>query len=116
MELARLAHRWRRRIVTVFDGPPPPVTSHGANVIFAGPARSADEVILDRLREQEDRRGWIVVTSDRSLGDQCRYLEARVERCDRFRGRMTRDPAGEKPDRVEDVEYWLEQFGEDDSP
>jgi len=23
------------------------------------------------------------------------------------------DAGGEKPDRVEDVDYWLEQFGED---
>jgi predicted RNA-binding protein with PIN domain len=114
MELGRLAHRWRRRILIVFDGQPPPVTSFGANVRFAGSARTADEVILETLREQGDRRGWIVITSDRSLGDQCRYLEARVERCDRFRGRMARDPAAEKPDRVDDVDYWLEQFGEDE--
>jgi hypothetical protein len=53
------------------------------------------------------------VTSDRSLGDQCRYLGARVERCDRFRRRLVEDAAGEKPDRVEDVDYWMEQFGED---
>jgi hypothetical protein len=83
-------------------------------VHFAGPARTADEVILETLRQQSDRRGWIVITSDRSPGDQCRYLEARVERCDLFRRRMSRDPATEKPDRVDDVDYWLEQFGEDD--
>jgi hypothetical protein len=114
LELGRLAHRWRRRIVTVFDGRSPPATSLGADVSFAGPGRTADEVILETLRQQGDRRGWTVVTSDRSLGDQCRYLDARVERCDRFRARMARDPGEEKPQRVEDVDYWLEQFGTDE--
>ena len=114
MELGRLAHRWRRRIMIVFDGRPPPTTSFGSNVRFAGSARTADDVILETLREQGERRGWIVITSDRSLGDQCRYLEARVARCDLFRGRMSRDPASAKPDRVDDVYYWLGQFGEDE--
>ena len=114
MELGRLAHRWRRRVLIVFDGQPPPETSFGSNVRFAGPARTADDLILEFLREQNDRRGWTVITSDRSLGDQCRYLEARVERCDLFRRRMSSDPAAEKPDRVDDLDYWMEQFGEDD--
>ena len=48
------------------------------------------------LREQSDRRGWIVVTSDRSLGDQCRHLEARVERSDRFRPRLRDHAASEQ--------------------
>ena len=95
---------------------PPPATSFGSNVRFAGRARTADDLSLETLREQEDRRGWIVITSDRSLGDQCRYLEARVERCDLFRRRMSRNPATEKPDQVEDLDYWLEQFGEDEHP
>ena len=116
MELGRLAHRWRRRIVVVFDGQPPPATSFGSNVSFAGSARTADDVILESLRNQGDRRGWVVVTSDRSLGDQCRYLGARVERCDLFRRRMTRDPATEKPDQIEDLDYWMEQFAEDAPP
>lgn len=116
MELGRLAHGWRRRVLIVFDGQPPPATSFGSNVRFAGRARTADDLILETLREQEDRRGWIVITSDRSLGDQCRYLEARVERCDLFRRRMSRNPATEKPDQVEDLDYWLEQFGEDEHP
>ena len=115
MELGRLALRWRRRVLVVFDGQPPPETSFGASVRFAGSARTADDLILEILREQNDRRGWNVITSDRSLGDQCRYLDARVERCDLFRRRMSRDPVAEKPDRVEDLDYWMEQFGEDDT-
>jgi hypothetical protein len=90
VEIGRLAERERRSYLTVFDGNPPDVEPFGAGVRFAGAGRSADELILAILREQEDRRGWLVVTSDRSLGDRCRHLEARVERCDRFRGRLRR--------------------------
>jgi hypothetical protein len=100
-------------VVTVFDGSPPPGSSFGAGVHFSGPGRTADDLILALLREQTDRRGWIVVTSDRSLGDQCRHLEARVERADRFRPRLRRTMSDEKPEREEDLGYWLEQFGEE---
>ncbi len=110
MEIGRLAVRERSRYVTVFDGNPPDAASFGADVRFSGPGHSADEVILAILRDQADRRGWLVVTSDRSLGDQCRYLEARVERCDRFRRRLRRKNGPEKPEREDDVDYWLTQF------
>ena len=113
MELGRFSARSRRRVVTVFDGTPPPGSSFGAAVHFSGPGRSADDLILALLRTESNRRGWIVVTSDRSLGDQCRHLEARVERSDRFRRRLTQEAREEKPDREEDVAYWLDQFGEE---
>ena len=112
MELGRMAHRWRRRVWIVFDGQAPPATSFGSGVRFAGPTRSADDLILELLREQTDRRGWIVVTSDRSLGDQCRYLESRIEKSDAFRKRLRNQPTDEKPERETDIDYWLDQFGE----
>jgi predicted RNA-binding protein with PIN domain len=112
MELGRFGTRQRRQVVTVFDGTPPPGSSFGSGVHFSGRGRTADQLILELLEQQQDRRGWIVVTSDRSLGDQCRYREARVERSDRFRMRMTRECGPEKPERENDVDYWLDQFGE----
>jgi predicted RNA-binding protein with PIN domain len=113
MQLSRLATRERRRVVAVFDGTGPPGNSFGSDVHFSGPGRTADDLILELLRREEDRRGWIIVTSDRSLGDQCRYLGARPERCDLFRRRLAGDGAPEKPEREEELDYWLEQFGED---
>lgn len=112
MQVARLSAAERKRFITVFDGTAPPGVSFGAGVRFAGPGRTADELILDILREQEHRRGCVVVTSDRSLGDQCRYLEARVERCDRFRGRLRAGHPTEKPEHEDEIEFWLRQFGE----
>jgi predicted RNA-binding protein with PIN domain len=110
MELGRFGLRRRRRITTVFDGSPPPGSSFGSDVRFAGPDKTADQVILELLRRQDDRRGWVVVTSDRSLGDQCRYLGARLERCDRFRKKLSIDPEQEKPEREDEIDYWLNQF------
>jgi len=112
LQLARWAARERRRVVTVFDGTAPPGSSFGAGTHFSGAGRTADDRILGFLREQSERGQWIVITSDRSLGDQCRHLEARVERCDRFRKRLRRADHGEheKPQPGADVDYWLEQF------
>ncbi|MCP3980382.1 MAG: NYN domain-containing protein [bacterium] len=113
MQLGRFGARERRKVVVVFDGPSPPSVAYGTNVQFAGHGRSADDVILEQLRRENDPKGWTVVTSDRSLGDQCRYVGARIEKCDRFRIRLGRRNVDEKPEREEDIDYWLEQFGEE---
>lgn len=110
-ELFRFATRERRRLVVVFDGPPPPVPPPSPDVRFSGPGRSADSLILETLRQQPDRRGWTVVTSDRALGDQCRWLGARVLRSDRFRGRLGARSGEEKPEGPVDLSEWSEYFG-----
>ncbi len=112
-ELARYAARVRRRCVLVFDGPAPSGLGFGGETRFSGRGRSADAWILDFLRAEPDPRGWLVVTSDRSLGDRCRHLTARTERSDLFRKRLRAGPADEKPEPGDDVEYWLEKFGEE---
>ncbi len=109
-EVRRLALRDRRQVVLVFDGAEPPALRAGPDVRFSGPGRTADDVILAHLRDQEDRRGWIVVTNDHSLADQCRYLGARVERCDAFRVRLERPADGEKPPPAQDLDYWMDIF------
>jgi predicted RNA-binding protein with PIN domain len=106
-QLARIEHR---RIVVVFDGSPPPGVSYGSQVLFSGPGRNADAVILEFLRAQIDRRGWTIVTSDRPLADQSRFLGAQVESTRTFRDRLGRDVSEEKPDTPGDLDYWLEQF------
>ncbi len=114
-EVDVLRRRERRRVVIVFDGVPPPGVSYGADVMFSGQGRKADAVILERLRRESDRRGWTVVTNDRSLGDQCRYLGAKVESVRAFRERLLLDTAGEKPDTSDELDFWLEQFGGEDT-
>ena len=113
-EVDVLRREEKRRVVLVFDGSPPPGVSYGADVLFSGKGRKADALILELLRHEEDKRGWIVVTNDRSLADQCRFMGARIEGVKGFRERLQRDPSGEKPEAPDDVAYWLEQFGGDD--
>ena len=102
-----------RRAVVFFDGCAGDVGAFGPDVRFSGPGRSADDALLAFLRREADPRSWTVITSDRSLGDRCRHLGARVERCDRFRSRLARGRRPEKPETAEDLEYWLEQFGDE---
>jgi len=113
-EVDGLMRREKRRIVVVFDGTPPPGVSYGSDVFFSGQGRKADAVILDLLRRESDPRGWTVVTNDRSLADQSRFVGAKVEPVRAFRERLRRDPAGEKPESTADIDYWLGQFGGDD--
>jgi hypothetical protein len=107
-----LARRESRAVIVVFDGrelsPPPP-----GDVRCSGTGRSADDLILEQLRQSKDPAGYTVVTNDRSLGDQARWLKARVERCDRFRLRLEAEPESEKPTAGADFGYWWEQFGGD---
>jgi len=111
-ELARFAARERRRLVLVFDGPDQGMPAKG-DVLYSGPGRSADQAILALLREQKDRAGWTVITNDRSLADQCRWLGASVERCDIFRKKVQQPGAAEKPAAELDVDDWMKIFGED---
>lgn len=114
-EVDRLVRRERRRIVIVFDGTAPPGVSYGSDVLFSGPGRKADAVILDVLRREGDRRGWSVVTNDRALADQCRWLGAGVESAVSLRKRLTQETTAEKPDAADDIDYWMNQFGGDES-
>lgn len=110
--LAVLAREDGRRIVVVFDGAAPPVAPAGCETVYAGGGRRADDVILERLRRETDPRGWTVVTNDRSLGDQCRWIGARVERCERLRGRLERGASEDKPPADADLGYWRSVFSD----
>jgi hypothetical protein len=101
-----------RGTIVVFDGVARDAVAWGAGVRFAGAGRTADDVMVSILAREADPRAWIVVTSDRPLGDRCRHLGARVERSDRFRARLRSRPATEKPDHVDDLDEWLAAFGE----
>ncbi len=109
-ELARLARQEGREILLVFDGPEPMGVAFGGRTRFAGQGQSADAMILAHLRQQRDPRGWIVVTDDKSLGDQARWVGARVERCQMLRDRLGQG-GEEKPGGQDDLDYWKDVFG-----
>ena len=108
--------------IIVFDGPGaarahPPSRRQPVTVMFSERA-SADEAILRVLSESKTPRDFVVVTSDKSLGDKARHRGARVERAHEFARRLGRDrgstdAASEKPSRREtplEIEEWLRAF------
>ena len=110
VEIRALARRGGGGMVVVFDGPPPDALAEAPDVVFSGPGRRADDVILARLRSEPDVKGWTVVTHDRSLADRCRWLGARIERPEMLRRRIESSTAAEKPEGPVDVEFWKDYF------
>lgn len=126
-EIVRLLLAWartRREAVTVvFDGSERPdvAEAYGAlRVAWSGP-RSADDVIIDRLRAAPGTR-WTVVTADLELARRCRELGARVEPVDGFVARIAsprrkaptpgqaEQEVDKPPARAEDRDYWRRIF------
>jgi hypothetical protein len=114
-EIFRYAVRERKQVFVVYDGVCPGEAPPSNQVLFSGGRRSADDLILERIRREAEPRGWTVVTNDRPLADRCRHLGSRVERCDVFRKKLQKLPGEEKPQGKVDVEEWLDWFGEDRS-
>jgi predicted RNA-binding protein with PIN domain len=98
----------------------------GVEVVFAPHGSSADAVISRRVRRARDRRGWLVVTSDRELAAQVSHQGARVQDAADFARQLGSSGAsppeadGEPPTwkteplSPEDVDKWLALFGEQD--
>jgi predicted RNA-binding protein with PIN domain len=84
-EIDAFTRRERRACLLVFDGARPEGVGFAAETIFSGPGRSADALIVARVRESGDPRGCVVVTADRALADRCRTLGARIESPRAFR-------------------------------
>ena len=111
------------RATVFFDGPRPEgpegaMESRWVRMVF-GDGRAADDLILQRVRNSKTPRDFIVVTSDKSLGDKARHQGATVERAHEFARRLNR-PVGrarvssDKPtarETPEQIEAWLKLFG-----
>jgi predicted RNA-binding protein with PIN domain len=113
-QLAAFAREMGKSVLLFYDGSPQTPQGLGAEVHFSGPGRTADDLILAHIKGRKDRRGFLVVTNDRSLADRCRWLGAKVERCDVFRKRILATERKETPVQPNDVDYWLGVFGEEE--
>lgn len=79
--LQALARRRGGKYTVVFDGPPgdgfvADVQMGKVSVVFAG-SRSADAVVLARLRQARQSRDWTVISDDAELVRRCRDAGAR---------------------------------------
>jgi predicted RNA-binding protein with PIN domain len=124
LELTRRIRRycWRedRRATVVFDAGLPGGQSHSLSspeveVVFASAGGSADAIILQRVRRERDRRGLLVVSSDRTVQQAVRELGAQVIPAEDFviqLGSLEGDEEQEKLEPPGSVEEWLQAFGE----
>jgi uncharacterized protein len=89
--------------------------SGGVRVVFAPYGTDADAVIIRRVRQSQDRRGWLVVTSDQELASAVSRLGARVQKASDF-ARELEVPASaatdwrEIPLTPDEVDAWLALF------
>jgi predicted RNA-binding protein with PIN domain len=75
-------------VTVVFERPPfPPIESPVVEIASAPKAgpNAADDEIVRLLKEDADPEGIRVVTSDRALADQARFLNATIEPAEAFR-------------------------------
>lgn len=125
-----------RDATVVFDGPPPTgglaqqFATTGVKVAFSG-GRTADDVILDMLRNSGAGSGVDVVSSDRGVQGGARDFGAGVTSCETFaalllasgegggtrrRSNRPRPPVSDKdekpgPPSAPDADRWIRDFG-----
>ena len=105
------------RFLVYFDGDDPggPVPPPGVRVRYAAPV-SADDAIIERLREIRHPAEVTVVTNDLRLQSRCRSAGAGVLDWRQFSAKMLSRKKRSKTDPGQeiDVREWMEYFGIDD--
>jgi predicted RNA-binding protein with PIN domain len=86
----------------------------GVSIRYSAPV-SADEAMLQRLREINNPSEVIIVTNDRELATRCRHAGAAVLTWNEFTIRMQSRRVPQKnrndhPERV-DIDEWMRYFG-----
>ena len=124
--LQAYAGRTGKRVTVVFDRGLPGGVSRELSggrikVVFAPTSSSADRVLRRRIRNERNPPGLIVVTSDREVIAAAEERGARVVRSEAFVDELRGATAseGDKASEVhlgpEEVDAWLELFGEEGS-
>jgi predicted RNA-binding protein with PIN domain len=123
MQLARFARAKKTRITVVFDGSPNQEFPEGSafrgiKILYAEKGSDADSRILRLVESLKDRRGFTIITSDRSLAFQVRARGAQVMRSGEFRRQLEEvnqaKAIAEDGEEAEtgDVNSWLRYFGQ----
>ncbi len=125
---AKLVERLRRyrahtgkRIVVVFDNGVPAgwsadLSGGGITVVFAAPGRTADKIIIERIRRSRNPRALTVVSSDHEVTAAAQERGARAISAESF-AEILSTPCSGGDDRAEvklspaEVEEWLHIFG-----
>jgi len=123
--LRTYAARTGKRLTVVFDhglpgGRSRELSGGGVNVVFASPGHSADGILRERIRRSRNPRGMTIVTSDRQVIASAQARGTRVVRSEEFAARLNppptshseREPKKDTPLAPDEIEEWLEIFGE----
>jgi predicted RNA-binding protein with PIN domain len=110
--------RVKKKGTVVFDrgtfAERPSLSNRNLTVRFARPPRTADDVIVDLVRQERNPRGLTVVTSDQRVRDLARQAGASVQDAAAFVKEMLAAPA--RPAEKErgltpaEVEQWEREF------
>jgi predicted RNA-binding protein with PIN domain len=117
--------RWKgHRVALICDGTPTDERGVGTRyqTIFTGPFKSADEEIMERVRQSSAPRSILVVTSDREIIKSIRkrgaqqlgssaFLQILVEDSHLPKSKKVLRPSGLSPKLAQE---WKEQFGIDE--
>jgi predicted RNA-binding protein with PIN domain len=91
-------------------------TPRRITVVFAPPGRSADDVLVEKVRRAPDLDGVVVVSDDRELAQRVGFLGARTQSVAEFvralKPAASSTPAKERPLTRAEVDDWLKFFGQ----
>jgi predicted RNA-binding protein with PIN domain len=119
--------RTGKRCVVIFDyglpGGKSSMSTSSVEVRFASRPGEADDLMLQRIQQVRDAKGWIVVSSDNRVLDAARrkhmgtlrsaeFAQLMIDAPTRTAGKSPPSTASDKPSHVspEEVEEWLKQF------
>ncbi len=119
--LARQLHRGSQKFIVVFDkgadlDSGPRQIGPRLRVIFAPPEGSADDIIIDMIKQDPNPKGLTIVSSDNEIRRCARSRRARLVSSEDFAKKLESTPKrrrsaprGNTAD-VLDVEEWLDYF------
>lgn len=123
-DLANLAKAKKLRLTVVFDGAPdqsfPDGASYrGVKIFYARTGSDADSRIVEMAEAERNKKGLIVVTSDRKLADRVRVCGVQVMRTGEFQKLLDEAAAqafesggeGDAEVKQEETGLWLRYFG-----
>jgi len=109
------------KLIVVFDGLPDEylrrdtLSLGNLDIRFAGEKSDADSLILKIIEKASDPASFILVSSDKSLTDRARFMNAKVLKCHQFRKKMegvkTSFQSKLEPKLGEDeIDEWFQYF------
>lgn len=129
--LRRYRARTGHRLTVIFDAgqsyhPAETKKRGGITIQYAPHGRTADQLIMRRLRQVKNPQGTMVVTSDRAVQQAARRARVRVVTAQEFGQQLLQLTSGDRPTEEEDsradlqlsvdeVDEWLAIFSQQDN-